>query len=105
MGKEEAQVNFLRELNRTCKKVYFTTPNRYFPFELHTRLFLIHWLPKALFDKIISHTSKKSASGDYMYLLSKRKLVKLLKKAGITKYQIYKNRFCGFTMDFSVIIQ
>ena len=105
VGNANAQIHFLRELNRTCKKVYFTTPNRYFPFELHTRMFLIHWLPKGLFDKIISYTSKKWATGDYMYLLSKRTLVRLLKKSGITNYQIHKNRFGGFTMDFSVIIQ
>ena len=105
VGREDDQVLFLRELNRTCKKIYFTTPNRYFPFELHTRFLFIHWLPKGLFDKIISFTSKKWAAGDYMYLLSKRKLVKILKKDGISNYQIHKNRFGGFTVDFSVIVQ
>lgn len=104
VGDMERQVLFLKELKRTCKRVYFTTPNRYFPFEVHTRYPLIHWLPKGIFDRILQFTPQKWASGDYMYLLSRKKLEKILKEAGITDYKIYKNRFCGFTMDFSIII-
>ncbi|GHV09760.1 hypothetical protein FACS1894162_1080 [Bacteroidia bacterium] len=104
VGDEEQQVVFLKEMHRTCKKLFFTTPNRYFLFELHTRFFLLHWLPKTVFDKILFLTSKSWATGDYMYLLSYKKLEKLLKKAGITNFKIYKNRFLGFTdelMDIS----
>lgn len=104
VGDIERQVLFLKELKRTCKRVYFTTPNRYFPFEVHTRYPLIHWLPKRIFDRILQFTPQKWALGDYMYLLSRKKLEKILKEAGITDYKIYKNRFCGFTMDFSIII-
>ena len=105
VGDEDAQIQFLREINRTCKKFYFTTPNRYFPFELHTRLLLIHWLPKKVFDKIISFTSNKWATGNYMHLLSKQKIKRFLRKAGISNYRIYNNRFGGFTMDFSIVVR
>lgn len=105
VGDESAQILFLKEIERTCKRIYLTTPNRYFPFEVHTRYPLIHWLPKKIFDKILRYTSKKWASGDYMNLLSRQRLEYLLKEAGIKDYQIYKNRFFGFTMDFSVIIK
>ncbi|MDR1259594.1 MAG: class I SAM-dependent methyltransferase [Tannerellaceae bacterium] len=105
VGSEEHQITFLKELRRTCRTIYFTTPNRYFPFEIHTRLPLLHYLPKRIFDKIIDHTSKKWASGDYMHLLSHRKLKSLLSKAGITQYKIVRNRLFGFTMDFSIIIK
>ncbi|GAP72471.1 methyltransferase domain-containing protein [Candidatus Symbiothrix dinenymphae] len=104
VGEEEQQVVFLKEMHRTCKKLFFTTPNRYFPFELHTRIFLLHWLPKTVFDKILSLTSKSWAAGDYMHLLSHKKLEKILKKAGITNFKIYKNRFLGFTMDFCIVV-
>jgi SAM-dependent methyltransferase len=104
VGNRERQIQFLKELCRTCKKVYFTTPNRYFPFELHTRYPLIHWLPKKVFDKILSLTSKKWAAGDYMNLLSRKSLKKILKKANVKEYSLHKNRFLGFTMDFSVTI-
>jgi SAM-dependent methyltransferase len=104
-GGEECQIRFLKELCRTCKKVYFTTPNRYFPFELHTRYPFIHWLPKKIFDRILSHTRKKWATGDYMHLLSKKSLKRILKKAGLKEYSIHKNRLFGLAMDFSVIIR
>lgn len=104
VGSEAAQILFLKELKRTCKKIYFTTPNRYFPFEVHTRYPLIHWLPKRIFDKILQYTPKKWAAGDYMNLLSRKKIEHILSEAGIKHYQIHRNRFLGFTMDFSIII-
>ncbi|MDR2621144.1 MAG: class I SAM-dependent methyltransferase [Dysgonamonadaceae bacterium] len=105
VGNEGHQIQFLKELCRTCKKIYFTTPNRYFPFEVHTRYPLIHWLPKKLFDKILSLTSKKWAAGDYMNLLSKKSLENILQKVGLEeKYVLHRNKFWGFTLDFSVII-
>jgi len=103
VGDEERQVLFLKELRRTCQTVYFTTPNRWFPFELHTRLPFLHWLPKQIFDAILRFTPKKWATGDYMHLLSEYNLKKLLKKAGIVHYRIYRNKFMGFTIDFSTI--
>lgn len=43
VGDRSRQVLFVRELLRTCRRVYFTTPNRYFPIELHTKLPFLHW--------------------------------------------------------------
>ena len=106
VGNKDAQLLFVKELLRTCKRVYFTTPNRYFPFEVHSRIPLLHWLPKPLFDLIIlKFTSKKWLTGDYLNLLSCRQIKSLLKKSGVTKYSIKKNWFCGFVMDYSIIIQ
>lgn len=31
----DRQILFLKEINRICKKAYFTTPNRYFPFGMY----------------------------------------------------------------------
>lgn len=103
VGDENAQVFFLKELNRVCRKLYFTTPNRYFLFEVHTRLPFVHWFPKKICDKLMKLLDKAWATGDYMNLLSYSKLKKIIKKSGITNYIIHKNRFLGFTMDFSVI--
>jgi SAM-dependent methyltransferase len=105
VGNEDKQILFLKEMHRTCKQLYFTTPNRYFPFELHSRYPLIHWLPKKTFDRILMHTRKRFMVGDYMHLLSCRKLKSLLKKAGITQYKIIRNRLLGFTLDFSVVVK
>jgi hypothetical protein len=42
------QQAFVREALRVGRRVFLTTPNRWFPIELHTRLPLVHWLPKPL---------------------------------------------------------
>jgi len=103
VGNEDNQVFFLKELNRVCKKLYFTTPNRYFPFEVHTKLPFVHWFPKKICDRLMKLFGSGWATGDSLNLLSLSKLERIIKKAGITNYFIHKNRFCGFTMDFSVI--
>ena len=105
VGNYEKQKFFVSELVRTGKKIFMTTPNRFFPFEVHTRLPLLHFLPKKYFDKIMIMIGKKWATGDYMYLLSENDLKRILRELGITNYTIKRNRFFLFTMDFSVIVQ
>jgi len=45
VGARERQEAFVREAVRVGKRVFLTTPNRWFPLEVHTRLPLVHWLP------------------------------------------------------------
>lgn len=53
VGSRESQRFFLSELLRVSKRTFVATPNRWFPFELHTRLPLIHWLPPAVFRGLL----------------------------------------------------
>lgn len=53
VGTREDQIFFLNECIRVAKKVFITTPNRYFPVEMHTFLPLVHWLPWNIFQKIV----------------------------------------------------
>ena len=46
VGGEERQGAFVREALRVAGRVFVTTPNRWFPLEVHTRLPLVHWLPE-----------------------------------------------------------
>lgn len=46
VGGEERQRAFVREALRVAGRVFVTTPNRWFPLEVHTRLPLVHWLPE-----------------------------------------------------------
>jgi len=46
VGDRDAQAAFVREALRVGRQVFLTTPNRWFPLELHTRLPLVHWLPE-----------------------------------------------------------
>jgi SAM-dependent methyltransferase len=48
VGGRERQERFVREALRVASRVFVTTPNRWFPLEVHTRLPLVHWLPEPL---------------------------------------------------------
>lgn len=104
VGGYEKQKYFLSEVLRTGKRIYVTTPNRFFPIEVHTRLPLLHFLPKKIFDKLLKVFNKGWAAGDYMNLLSVWDIKKMLKELGVTDYKIKRNRFFLFTMDFIIIV-
>lgn len=52
-GPRERQAALVREVCRVCRRVLFTTPNKGFPFELHTFLPLVHWLPDPMFRAVL----------------------------------------------------
>lgn len=37
VGPRDRQLAFLKEIQRVCKSAYITTPNRFFPVEVHTK--------------------------------------------------------------------
>ena len=45
VGGVEEQRRFVAEVLRVGRRAFITTPNRWFPVEVHTRLPLVHWLP------------------------------------------------------------
>ena len=45
VGNRERQHRHLSELLRVCRRVFVTTPNRWFPIEPHTMLPVVHYLP------------------------------------------------------------
>lgn len=104
VGSKEKQILFLKEAYRVGRRIFLTTPNRFFPVEIHTRVPLLHlFLPKKWFDAFLNLIGKKWATGGYMDLLSLSELKCLLQTAGIEKYKIIKNRLLFFTLDFVVI--
>jgi SAM-dependent methyltransferase len=103
VGDRSRQILFLKEINRVAKVAYITTPNKYFPFEVHTLTPLMHMLPKEIFDKYLILTNRKWATGDFMNILSIRDLKKILEMAEIYNYKIIKNKFMLFNIDFIVI--
>jgi hypothetical protein len=45
-GGRDGQRRFVHELCRVARRVYVTTPNRWFPLEVHTLRPFVHWLPE-----------------------------------------------------------
>jgi SAM-dependent methyltransferase len=91
VGDEDDQINFLREMLRVGRNVFFTTPNRFFPVETHTQELFVHWRrdwrPKRTLP---------------IRLLSYLELSDIAKRAGAS-FAIRRNRLLGWTMTFSVV--
>lgn len=108
VGNSKRQELFLSEILRVTKKrIFFTTPSKSFPIEIHTRLPFVHWLPKKMSDWFYIKAGKRWASGNYMYLLYKRDLIRLLdklKNKDSFDYKIINNRMIGLTATFSILI-
>lgn len=79
VGTREDQAFFLKECLRIAKKVFLTTPNRYFPLEMHTFIPFLHWLPWPLFQKIVKRTKNDFwADINNLNLLSKKSLLQMV---------------------------
>lgn len=101
VGSYSDQLQFLNEMMRVGKNVFFTTPNRWFPIESHTHAFFLHWLPPDIFFKW-SAKYKPYWTKDNLNLLDHKLLDRLLADSSARKYEIVPNKLLGWTMTFSV---
>jgi SAM-dependent methyltransferase len=53
VGDRVAQRAFVHEVCRVARHVFVTTPNRWFPIEVHTLWPLVHWLPRAASRRLV----------------------------------------------------
>jgi SAM-dependent methyltransferase len=53
VGNTDSQRTFITEALRVSKRFFITTPNRYFPLEIHTMIPFLHWLPKPYYQTIL----------------------------------------------------
>jgi len=106
VGNFNNQTNKVRNMIKFAKKyIIITTPNRFFPVEVHTKLPLIHWLPKKLFRKILLFLHMDYfAYEKNLNLLSIIELKRILDNfSREISYKIYTVRFLGFVSNFLVI--
>jgi SAM-dependent methyltransferase len=57
---------FVEEALRVGRRVFLTTPNRWFPIEVHTRLPLVHWLPQAAAGRAYDLTGRGWARENHL---------------------------------------
>ena len=60
VGSSDDQVNFIRECARVSDGLFLTTPNRGHWLEFHTKLPLLHWLPRATHRRILRGLGKRN---------------------------------------------
>lgn len=74
-GSRQQQRFFVDEALRVSKRFFITTPNRWFPVEMHTALPFLHYLPPPLHRRILAAIGLPSwASEQYLNLLDRRSL-------------------------------
>ena len=97
VGARECQLAFLKECVRVARKhVFITTPNRWYPIEMHSGLPLLHWLPMPVFRRVLRllgfHELAKESN---LNLLSARDLKAMCDKLGNVKGELRFIRFFG----------
>ena len=82
----------ISETARVSEKGFFiTTPNRWFPIEVHTTLPLVHWLPKPIFRKLLHVMGMQFFSLEKnLNLLGSSSLISAAKQADIgSRFDFY----------------
>jgi len=66
VGDHDAQAAFVREALRVGRRVFLTTPNRWFPIEVHTKLPLVHWLPDPVAHRVYALAGRAWAKENHL---------------------------------------
>jgi hypothetical protein len=105
VGSRQNQTTFLRELWRVARHgIFVTTPNRWFPVEVHTVLPLIHWLPPETFRAILRGMGRDFFADEAnLNLMSPSSLADAARAAGITNFRVETVSLLGWPSNLLLI--
>jgi len=96
VGSREDQRRFVHELCRVAPRVFVSTPNRWFPVEVHTLVPFVHWLPRGASDRVFAALHRRAWNG--VELLGRRELLGLFPEEA-------KPRVVDHAMTISVVAE
>ena len=104
VGNTLNQKKMLENVIKLTKKIFvITTPNRFYPIELHTKIPLIHWFPKSIYRKILKFLGLSFyANEENLNLLSVNELKKMLDNHKIT-YEIKFLKLLFFKSNIIIV--
>ena len=102
VGYDKDQLFFLNEMLRVSKRVFFTTPNKYFPVESHSNIIFLHW-NNSIFYRLAKKKNGLYWTQENLYLFSRRQLKNLLSQSNAEDYTLQSNRQLGLAMTFTVV--
>ena len=104
VGNTLNQKKMLKNIIKLTKKIFvLTTPNKFYPIELHTKIPLIHWFPKSIYRKILKFLGLSFyADEKNLNLLSVNELKKMLDNYKI-KYEIRFIKLFFFKSNIIII--
>jgi SAM-dependent methyltransferase len=106
-GSHQEQIAFLGELWRVARRgIFVTTPNRWFPIEVHTVLPLVHYLPPKAFRAILRSLGRDFfAEEANLNLLSRRTLASAARSAGVRNFRIEAVSLMGLPSNLLLIAE
>lgn len=106
-GSRAEQARLLAELWRVCRRgVCVTTPNRWFPVEVHTGVPLLHWLPPKHFRAWLVRRGRGFFADERnLNLLSAGTLRSLCSRAGLPEPQVIRMRLGGWPSNLVAVVR
>ena len=107
VGSFANQRSLIEELTRVAKRVVFlTTPNRWFPLEVHSMLPFVHWLPKSWFRRFLRGTRYDFfALEENLNLLDRREILQLCSQLRGASVSVESQRLLGMASNLLVTIE
>ncbi len=98
-------MQFIRELTRVARRaVFMTTPNRWFPVEVHTVLPLVHWLPAPWFRAVLRLLGHDMLSREEnLNLLAAADLRQMCQDLGL-QHRVESQRLLGMSSNLLLAI-
>lgn len=102
---ENQRQEFVNELLRVSNAVFLTTPNKYFPIELHTGMPLIHFCLPRLFNFLLNKMIiSKFYNTDNLRLLNRSELKRLAERTNVP-FEILPVYLFGFVSNWVLILK
>ncbi len=105
VGSFENQTKMIENIIKLSNKYFILiTPNRCHPFEFHTKLPIIHWLPKYIHRFLLSRLGFKFLSKEKnLNLLTKGNIKQMLQILNFKNYKIFSIKFLFFNSNIILI--
>jgi SAM-dependent methyltransferase len=105
VGSHQNQIELLRELWRVARRgIFVTTPNRWFPIEVHTVLPLVHYLPPSAFRAVLRKLGRDFFADEAnLNLMSQASLVDAARCGGIDNFRVETVSLAGWPSNLLLI--
>lgn len=104
VGPRNAQARFLAEMVRVAHAGFASTPDRWFPFDSHTNLPVIHWLPRRAFLTTLRRLGRLAPGEEWVtWLLSSREFQRLA--PANLELRLVRQRLMGMTAVATLIFR
>jgi hypothetical protein len=105
VGSRENQSRFISEAVRVARRaIFLTTPNRWFPIEVHTSIPILHWLPPAVYRALLRQLKLDFfADEQNLNLLGRGDLLAVARGAGAANVEVTSVRLLGWPSNLLLV--